>query len=226
VSAALLSPTAQVGLIKLVGALVELPGDVQRLLCHGSEDKGDRSAATHFAGRPPQLTTTAAVAEYLGIDEVALSALRGTKGLRPAADGLGHDMDQVLRLQQDLARLLSAEDVDAVTGVEGLALALIDLKVLSALKTADGTLVGIHLESVELLLCHLQERIEVRMPCPGDAVPLLEAVTGGADLPQLAWVVAQVRGGSLRAYGWPTPHRLTDLVVDRERLEELCRLNS
>ena len=221
VSSGLLPPSAQLDLLKLAAVTVELPGDVLRLLCHGSDERRDLPAALHFEGRPPQLLSTAAVATFLGIDESALRALRGRDGLDSPADGQGHDMDQVLGLEHALRALLTTQQVDRLTGVEGLALELVNLKLLTALRLADGTVIGIQLESLELLLSRTQENVDQRTPAPIAGVPLWEALSHGTDLARIAWMVSQVRGGSLAAFAWPAPHRLLDLVVDEARLREL-----
>jgi TniQ len=220
-SASLLPQHVQLELLATAAVTVELPGDVLRLLCHGSDAQRVVPAAVHFDGRPPQLLSTAAVADYLGIDEDALRALRGRDGLDSPPEGLGYDMDQVMRLERTLRTLLTPQEVDQVTGVDGLVLALLDLKLLAALRSTDGTVIGIRLDSLELLLSGIQEKVDQRMPAPASAVPLWQALSHGTELQGVAWMVSQARGGSLGAYAWPAPHRLLDLVVDEARLRSL-----
>jgi hypothetical protein len=220
-SAGLLPPTAQIDLVKLAAVTAELPGDVLRLLCHGSDRQKDLPAATRFGGRPPQLLTLDAVAAYLGIDQDALAILRGSDGLATAPEGFGHDMDQVLALQRAMESLLTVAQVDAAMGVEGLTLELLRLNLLTALKLNDGKVVGVDLESLGMLLSLIQQKVENQSPVHVNGVPLARALNDGAELSRVAWMVAQLMGGSLRAYQWPAPHRLVDLVVDAERMREL-----
>lgn len=208
-------------LLRNAALAAELAPDVTRLLCHGSDVRRDVPAAVQFAKRPPRLESQAEVAAFLGVDVDTLAAVAGSSLLTRAKPGQGHDMDEVLAVQTALEGLLSIEQVDTLLGLPGLAQALLTLKLLSSVKAADGTIVGVKLEALDKLMSGIQAVVDTRSADKGDVSAMAEGTAYGMDTTQMAWATAQVQSGSLRALAWPAPHRLMDLVVDGRRLRAL-----
>lgn len=217
---------AQLEHLQEVALEMEMDAELVRLLCHGDEAIRSRRASDVFDGRPPQLKTDYEVAEFLGLDIQSMRMLQDRDELFKAEDDIGYDMDHVLNLQNRLAAWCSPEDVDRALGMDGLAQALLDLRVLSGLKSIDGTFSRIQPQSFAALMSRIQSVIDPRPKNGEVAVPLAQVA---CYLPpgHVAWIVSQVASGSLAAYSWPTPQHLAFLHVDDRRLRVLMnQLNS
>lgn len=184
------------------------------------------TAAERFNGRIPRLHTPMEVAAFLGLDLRALADLRSRQYLEPPLRGQAHDMDDVLRLGEYLTELPTVAELDAAFGLPGLTEELMDLNRLQGVTTAEGVVHGVFVDSLELLLSDFQMHIAPGAPSGTHTTTLWSAWTQGVDIRSLAWAVSQVCTGSLRAFDWPQPGRLADLVVDEKRLRAIVRTAS
>lgn len=217
-----LPPSSQLEQLRDTLLEMEVDGELMRLLCFGDEAKGAKRASVVFDGRPPQLNHDLQVADFLGVDVHAMRMLQGRDELTKTEEDVGYDMDHVLALQRRLAAWCSPAVVDQALGMQGLTQALYDIKLLVGAQSSDGTLVGIQPQS----FCALMSRIQ-SVICPDSAdaefsVPLAQAASYHMEPQDIAWVVSQVANGSLAAYSWPSPQRLTFLRVDDRRLRSLA----
>lgn len=209
-------------LLKAVALEVELEAEVTRLLCHGHTGGGAQTAAEVYRGRPPQLSTVREVAKFLGIDDSVEKQLRKQRRFPAAEPGYGYDLDHVLALKRWMDALCPPADLDAAFGWPGLTDELVKLRLLEGLKAADGHLLGVDVESVAGLVSRIQSALVSSGKQTAASAPLNHGRHHGMDSTAMAWAVAQVVSGSLPAFDWPEPIRLTDLRVDERRLRALA----
>lgn len=192
----------------------------------GQANRPRSTATERLNGRIPRLHTPMEVATFLGLDPRALADLRSRQYLEPPLRGQAHDMDHVLRLGEYLTELPTVAELDAAFGLPGLTYAFMDLNRLQGVITAEGVIHGVFVDSLEVLLSDLQMHLAPREHGGTRTTTLGQALTQGIDIRSLAWTVSQVCTGSLRAFDWPQPCRLADLVVDEKRLKAIVRAAS
>jgi hypothetical protein len=217
-----LSHTEQIRLIRECCSQLQLPRDVAWLICYG-DDAAPADAAETFDGAPPQLQSKDEIAAFLGVGLTMLKTLLTFVPISPQSGrDDGFDMDEVLEVQRFFQDCLSLDTVDALLGISGLGRELLDLKLLAGLSTRASEHI-VHPSEVTRLFLAVQQRMEadsqqglIRL---GDA-----ADAGEMQIRDIARVVAQVVGGSLRIGGWEAPFRLADVLVDEVRLHQIVKI--
>lgn len=216
-----LPPREQVRLLKAASLPLTIGRESSNLICYDSEESPDPSAAKVFGAAMPRLFTRRQVQQFLKVEPQFLDdLLRDGLTLTPPLAGDGHDMDEVLAIQRTLPDVMTLDEVDATLGLGGVTSALVDLKLLPALRDGHGDRL-VHPASVSALLQRLWVKVQPRDAGVFDAVALREARQFGLDDQQLGWVVAQALNGGLCILAWDAPFSLASLRVDRERLGQL-----
>jgi hypothetical protein len=212
----------QTRLLRAACGMMEVPRDTANLLCFGSEQEADKTAAECYGPRIPHLRSRLEVEEFLAADAGMLNGLlQSGLPLTTPAEAQGYDMDEVLAIRRALQSVMTLDEVDHALGFVGLSEALLALKLLSGVRMPSGEL-RVLPSSLSTLLSRVFAASENEPENARNGVEFLRASSLGVDTAQLAWIVSQILGGSLRVFAWRPPYTLASVWVEGTRLEQLA----